>query len=134
MSTPWSCPAPISTGWWSGAARRLQAPHRAMSAQRGIPPVGVYVGYFSYGSPATRYGLYPGRRIVEVDGVPTPDLDAFLGAVTGRPDRSSVRLKTITWNNAPGSHHPEARQALLARLRADAYRSGLAAQDPRMRV
>jgi hypothetical protein len=21
--------------------------------------------------------------------------------VTGRPDRSSVRLKTITWNNAP---------------------------------
>ena len=84
---------------WAGAA--LQAPHRAMSAQRGIPPVGVYVGYFAYGSPATRYGLYPGRRIVEVDGVPTPDLDAFLGVVTGRPDRASVRLKTITWNNAP---------------------------------
>jgi S1-C subfamily serine protease len=84
---------------WAGAT--LQAPHRAMSAQRGIPPVGVYVGYFSYGSPATRYGLYPGRRIVEVDGVPTPNLDAFLAAVTGRPDRSSVRLRTITWNNAP---------------------------------
>jgi S1-C subfamily serine protease len=84
---------------WGGAT--LQSPHRAMSAQRGIPPVGVYVGYFSYGSPATRYGLYPGRRIVEVDGTPTPDLDAFLKAVTGRPDRASVRLKTITWNNAP---------------------------------
>ena len=84
---------------WAGAT--LQSPHRAMSAQRGIPPVGVYVGYFSYGSPATRYGLYPGRRIVEVDGIPTPDLDAFLKAVTGRPDRASVRLKTITWNNAP---------------------------------
>jgi len=84
---------------WAGAT--LQAPHRAMSAQRGIPPVGVYVGYFAYGSPATRYGLYPGRRIVEVDGVPTPNLDAFLAAVRGRPDRSSVRLKTITWNNAP---------------------------------
>jgi len=84
---------------WAGAT--LQAPHRAMAAQRGIPPEGVYVGYFSYGSPATRYGLYPGRRIVEVDGVPTPNLDAFLAAVTGRPDRSSVRLRTITWNNAP---------------------------------
>jgi pro-apoptotic serine protease NMA111 len=84
---------------WGGAT--LQAPHRAMSAQRGIPPIGVYVGYFAYGSPATRYGLYPGRRIVEVDGVPTPNLDAFLAVVTGRPDRASLRLKTITWNNAP---------------------------------
>ena len=84
---------------WAGAT--LQAPHRAMSAQRAIPPLGVYVAYFAYGSPATRYGLYPGRRIVEVDGVATPDLDTFLKVVTGRPDRSSVRLKTITWNNAP---------------------------------
>jgi pro-apoptotic serine protease NMA111 len=83
---------------WAGAT--LQAPHRPMSAQRGIPPVGVYVAYFAYGSPATRYGLYPGRRIVQVDDTPTPDLDAFLAAVAGRPDRSSVRLKTITWNNA----------------------------------
>ena len=83
---------------WAGAT--LQAPHRAMSIQRGVPPVGVYVSYFSYGSPATRYGLYPGRRIVEVDGVPTPDLDAFIAAVTGRPGHSSVRLRTITWNNA----------------------------------
>jgi len=84
---------------WAGAT--LQAPHRSMSAQRGVPPRGVYVAYFAYGSPATRYGLFPGRRIVEVDGAPTPDLDTFLKAVTGRPDRSSVRLKTITWNNAP---------------------------------
>ncbi len=84
---------------WAGAT--LQAPHRAMSAQRGIEPTGVYVAYFSYGSPATRYGLYPGRRIVEVDGVPTPNLDAFLKVVLGRPDRSSVRLKTLAWNNAP---------------------------------
>ncbi len=84
---------------WAGAT--LQAPFQSMRAQRGIPPVGVYVDYFAYGSPAARYGLYPGRRIVQVDGVPTPNLDAFLAAVAGRPDRSSVRLTTITWNNAP---------------------------------
>ena len=84
---------------WGGAT--LQAPHRAMLAQRGMPPVGVYVSYFAYGSPATRYGLFPGRRIVEVDGTPTPDLDSFLKVVTGRPDRASLRLRTITWNNAP---------------------------------
>ena len=84
---------------WGGAT--LQAPHRAMLAQRGMPPVGVYVSYFAYGSPATRYGLFPGRRIVEVDGTPTPDLDSFLKVVTGREDRAAVRLRTITWNNAP---------------------------------
>ena len=84
---------------WAGAS--LQAPHRAMSTQRGIRPEGVYVAYFAYGSPATRYRLLPGRRIVEVDGQPTPDLDAFLKVVAGRADRSSLRLRTLTWNNAP---------------------------------
>jgi S1-C subfamily serine protease len=81
---------------WAGAT--LQAPHRAIAAQRGIPPEGVFVAFFSYGSPATHYGLYAGRRITEVDGHPTPNLDAFIQAVRGKADRSSVRLKTVSWN------------------------------------
>jgi len=81
---------------WAGAT--LQAPQRAMSVQRGIPPYGVFVSFFFYGSPATHYGLYAGRRIIEVDGQPTPDLDAFLKAVHGKPDRASLRLKTLSWN------------------------------------
>jgi S1-C subfamily serine protease len=81
---------------WAGAT--LQAPHRAMSAQRGIVPEGVFVAYFYYGSPATHYGLYAGRRITEVDGRPTPNLDAFIAAVRGKKDRAPVRLKTISWN------------------------------------
>jgi C-terminal processing protease CtpA/Prc len=83
---------------WAGAV--LHAPHRAMSAQRGIAPEGVFVAFFSYGSPATRYKLFAGRRIVEVDGRATPDLDTFIATVRGRPDRSSLRLRTVTWNGS----------------------------------
>ena len=81
---------------WAGAT--LQAPHRAMAAQRGIAPYGVFVSFFFYGSPSTHYGLYAGRRITEVNGQPTPDLDAFIRAVSDKPDRASLRLKTISWN------------------------------------
>jgi len=83
---------------WAGAV--LQKPHRALSAQRGIAPEGVFVAYFSYGSPATRYQLWAGRRIVEVDGQPISDLDAFVKAVAGREDRSSLRLRTVSWNGS----------------------------------
>jgi S1-C subfamily serine protease len=81
---------------WAGAT--LQAPHRAMAAQRGIAPYGVFVSFFFYGSPSTHYGLYAGRRITQVDGQPTPDMDAFIRAVSGKEDRASVRLQTVSWN------------------------------------
>jgi len=81
---------------WAGAL--LQSPYRDMAAQRGVEPYGVYVSYFAYGSPASRFGLFAGRRIVEVDGEPTPDMDAFLDQVRGRPDRDAVRLTTVLWN------------------------------------
>ncbi|HUY84200.1 MAG TPA: trypsin-like peptidase domain-containing protein [Steroidobacteraceae bacterium] len=81
---------------WAGAT--LQAPYRALAIQRGIPRKGVFVSFFAFGSPAAHYGLYPGRRITEVDGRPVANLDAFIRAVVGRKDRSSVRLKTVSWN------------------------------------
>jgi S1-C subfamily serine protease len=83
---------------WAGTL--LQDPHRAMAAQRGIDPTGVYIAYFSYGSPATRYGLWAGRRIVAVDDMETPDLETFLDVIKGKEDRSSVRVRTVTWNGA----------------------------------
>ncbi len=77
---------------WSGAV--LQEPIRALASQRGLPREGVYVARQLFGSPANRYGLSATQRILAVNGVPTPDLDAFKAAVEGIPDRGSVRLKT----------------------------------------
>ena len=84
---------------WAGAL--IQDPHRAMAAQRGVSTDGVYIAYFSYGSPATRYGLWAGRRVVEVNETPTPNLQAFIDAVKDIDHRESVRLKTMTWNETP---------------------------------
>ncbi len=81
---------------WAGAL--LQDPHRAMAAQRGVATDGVYVAYFSYGSPSTRYGLYAGRRVTEVNEQPVADLQAFIDAVKDLGHGESVRLKTVTWN------------------------------------
>jgi S1-C subfamily serine protease len=81
------------------ACALLQAPHRAISVQRGIAAEGVYISYFGFGSPASRSGLFAGRRIVAVDGQPTADLDQFLQVVGGRENRESVRINTVTWNN-----------------------------------
>jgi S1-C subfamily serine protease len=83
---------------WAGAL--LQDPHRAIAAQRGINPEGVYVAFYNYGSPATRYGLWAGRRIVEVDGMPVSNLQSFVDAVKGKQDQASVRLGTVSWNGA----------------------------------
>ena len=83
---------------WAGAL--LQNPHRAIAAQRGVATDGVYVSYFNYGSPATRYGLWAMRRVVEVNEQPTPDLDTFIDIVGELEHSESVRLKTITLNGA----------------------------------
>jgi S1-C subfamily serine protease len=83
---------------WAGTL--LQDPHRAMAAQRGIEPTGVYVAFFSYGSPATRYGLWAGRRVVAVNDRETPNLQAFVDVISGMEDRASVRVRTVTWNGA----------------------------------
>ena len=83
---------------WAGAI--LHEPHRAMAAQRGIPRRGVFVSNFSYGSPASRYGLNPGRRIIEVDGETVSDLDEFLAVVADREHRSPIRLRLEDWDGS----------------------------------
>ena len=84
---------------WAGAL--LQEPHRPLAVQRGIEPSGVYVSYFNYGSPASRYGLYAGRRIVAIDGLPTPDLDTFVDVIRRLDGREAVRINVVDWNDVP---------------------------------
>jgi len=59
----------------------------------------VFVAFHAFGSPASRNGLRGGLRIVEVDGRPTPDLDAFVAAVEGRAHREAVRVRALNWND-----------------------------------
>jgi len=76
---------------WGGAV--LQKPPQAVARQRGVDCSGVYVAANHRGSPAGKYGLNPTSRIVEVDGVSTPSLDAFMAATKHKKHGDSVRLK-----------------------------------------
>ena len=78
---------------WAGTL--LQDAPDVLAREYGIAPTGVYVARYWFGSPANRYGLMATTRILEVDGHPTPDLDAFIEVMEKRPDRDSVRLKTV---------------------------------------
>jgi S1-C subfamily serine protease len=64
--------------FWSGAV--LQRPPAAIEWQRGRGRDGVYVACKTAGSPADRYRLSPTSTILEVDGVPTPDLQVGAAA------------------------------------------------------
>ncbi len=82
---------------WSGAL--LHEPHRALAAQRGILRDGVYVSYFKHGSPASRFGLRAGRRIVEINGEPVTDMDGLLELIERFADEDTLRVRTRNWNN-----------------------------------
>lgn len=81
---------------WAGAV--LQRPQHSATAQRGIPDKGLLVGYYNYGSPASRYGLAPGLRIVGVNGKATPDMESFIAATREFKDGDTVRLNVQSWD------------------------------------
>jgi len=76
---------------WCAAAK----PHRAVSAQYGLDPEGVYVSWDWYGSPANRYGLRPLSRIVEFEGVPVNDLSDFIQLTSKHADKDFVRIRLL---------------------------------------
>ncbi len=52
----------------------------------------VYISYYTYGSPAQQYKLFPPSFITHVNGEPTPDLTSFLAAVLKIPDNTCKTL------------------------------------------
>jgi len=87
---------------WAGA--QVQAVHRSVLELGWAPPEtlkqpdggGVYISRWHHGSPAHRYGLYALVWIQSVNGVPTPNLDAFLRVVQALPDGADARLMTVS--------------------------------------
>ena len=73
----------------------VQEPHDALARQRYQPTDGVYISYYWTGSPAGRFGLRPMRRVVSVNGEPTPDLTTFAEQVRGLGLGEAVRLTTV---------------------------------------
>ncbi|XP_023761570.1 protease Do-like 7 isoform X1 [Lactuca sativa] len=86
---------------WCGCF--VQEPHPAVRALGFLPEEGhgVYVTRWSHGSPVHRYGLYALQWIVEVNGKPTPDLDAFVDVTKEIEDGEFVRVRTIHLNGKP---------------------------------
>lgn len=86
---------------WCGCF--VQDPHPAVRALGFLPEEGhgVYVTRWSYGSPGHRYALYALQWIVEVNGKPTPNLDAFVNVTKEIGDGEFVRVKTVHLNGKP---------------------------------
>jgi S1-C subfamily serine protease len=79
----------------------LHRPHHAVRQQISKVHSDVYVSGRVRGSPAYAYGLAPTNFITHVNGVSTPDLDAFLLETRKIPDNTYFRLKVMTFDNVP---------------------------------
>jgi S1-C subfamily serine protease len=96
----------------------LHRPHHAVRQQISKLHSEVYVSSRARGSPASQYGLAPTNFITAVNGVPTPDLDAFIRETIKIPDNTckffckipfrhmtnsllDFRLKAMTFDNVP---------------------------------
>ncbi|CAN4083135.1 unnamed protein product [Withania somnifera] len=86
---------------WCGCI--VQDPHPAVRALGFLPEEGhgVYVARWCHGSPVHRYGLYALQWIVEINGKPTPSLDAFVDVTKTIEHGEFVRVRTVHLNGKP---------------------------------
>ena len=79
----------------------LHRPHHAVRQQISQLHSEVYVSGRMRGSPAYMYGLAPTNFLTHINGVPTPDLAAFLREAIKIPDNTYFRVKVVTFDNVP---------------------------------
>ncbi|TXG69965.1 hypothetical protein EZV62_004900 [Acer yangbiense] len=86
---------------WCGCI--VQDPHAAVRALGFLPEEGhgVYVARWCHGSPVHRYGLYALQWIVEINGKPIPNLDAFVKVTKEIEHGEFVRVRTVHLNGKP---------------------------------
>lgn len=70
---------------WAGAVL-MDIPEAISWMYSRVALKGVFVSTVAAGSPSQRYRLPANRMVLEVDGIPTPDLDSFLQAVKTTTD------------------------------------------------
>ena len=73
---------------WAGGA--IQPVPAWVPQQRSLPPSGVYLSYYWYGTPLGRSQLRPTYRITAVNGTAVHDIDSFIAALP--EDDAPVRL------------------------------------------
>lgn len=79
----------------------LHRPHHAVRQQISRVHSDVYVSGRMRGSPAYQYGLAPTNFLTHVNGVSTPDLDAFITEIKKIPDNTYFRMRVMTFDNVP---------------------------------
>ncbi|KAF1809402.1 trypsin-like serine protease [Eremomyces bilateralis CBS 781.70] len=77
----------------------LQRPHHAVRQQISSLHSQVYISSRLRGSPAYAFCLAATNFIIEVNDVPTPDLDSFLHEALKIPDNEYFRLRVKTFDN-----------------------------------
>lgn len=97
----------VDLGWeglrevlfWAGGL--LQNPQRGMAAQMAIPPQGVTIQHYTYGSPAHRH-LLPIRflQITSVNGMPTGSLAEFSEMLKRSGSQRIMRIEGLTSTGA----------------------------------
>ncbi|KAI5306843.1 hypothetical protein KEM56_006822 [Ascosphaera pollenicola] len=79
----------------------LQKPHHAVRQQISTLHSEIYVSARTRGSPSYQYGPSPTNFITGVNGIDTPNLDAFIEQVSKIPDNTYFRLRAVTFDNVP---------------------------------